>query len=78
MDYIIYREISGKGNNIGIRAVNGNHYIPLTLLVARAKNPEGYIDRNNRKRIKSLNIINSNGEYIEQFTYGNGFISKNL
>ena len=77
MDYIVYRNISGKGLNIGIRQQQeGPGYLPLTILVSRQIDPEIYIDRNNVKLVKTLVISDSvTGETIETITHGEGFIT---
>lgn len=76
MDYIIYRNIDGKGNNVGIRKV-GDSYLALTILVSKANDPEKYIDKNNLKEVKSLIIKDkASGEEIEHFIYTNDYITR--
>lgn len=76
MDYIIYRNIGGKGNNVGIRK-EGDRFLALTLLVSKAKDPEKYIDKDNLKEVKSLVISDKvSGEEIEHFIYTEDFITQ--
>ena len=75
MDYIIYRRISDKGNNIGIKLLKEGYYSPLTLLVARAINPTEYIDVNKLLKVSSLVKSEENsGQIIETMYYTDEFI----
>lgn len=70
MDYIIYREISQKGLNIGIRNISDDNFVPLTILVSKAVNPTMYIDNCRAKIVKSLEISDINtGAVIENILY---------
>lgn len=76
MDYIIYREISQKGFNIGIRNTSGDIFVPLTILISKAVNPTIYIDNCSVKVVKSLEITDINtGVVIENMVYSDEFIT---
>lgn len=77
MDYIIYRKISNKGCNIGLRKTREDQtYIPLTLLVARQVDPELYIDRSKIKIVKRMRIEDMNtGVTIENIVHGDDYIT---
>lgn len=69
MDYVLYRKISDKGCNIGIRYEN-EMYVALTLLVAKAKNPTEYICKDNLKVVKGLQIIDvDTGQCVDNIVY---------
>lgn len=74
VDYLLFREISGKGLNIGIRYECGR-FIPLTILVSRAININKYINYANEKVVQRLKILSiSNDEMIEDIIYTDNFI----
>lgn len=76
MDYIIYREIASKGFNIGIRREN-EMYLPLTILVSKAKDREKYIDRENIRIVKRLEIFDADsGSVVEDIRYTDKFITR--
>lgn len=72
-DYIIQRMINGKGLNLGIRFESGC-FVPLTILVSKASNPDKYISTN--KKIVSRLLITdiSNGQVVEDIVYSDTFI----
>lgn len=79
MDYIIYRNISGKGLNIGLRKLEEttkDTYTPLTILVSKQSDPEIYIDRSNIKIIKKLVIEDlQSGAILETVVHSDSFLA---
>lgn len=79
MDYIIYRNISGKGLNIGLRRLEKSEkeiYTPLTLLVSKQIDPEIHIDRSNIRPIKKLVIEDiRSGAILETVVHSSSFMT---
>lgn len=67
IDYIKSKSISGKGVHLGMRFEEGV-YVPLTLLIDRAKNPTKTVEGLTEIRVQKLEIIEE-GEIIETIEY---------
>lgn len=73
-DYLIYKNISNKGSNLGIKFDKG-YFVPFTVLISKASNLTKYIDKTNAKIVSRLVITNINtDEKIENIIYSNDFI----
>lgn len=55
-DYIVYKIISNKGMNIGMRYEDGC-FIPLTILISKSSNLVKYVDKTIPKKVDHLKII---------------------
>lgn len=77
LDYLIYKEVSGKGFNLGIRFECG-YFVPLTILVSKSINLNKYINNTEKKIVSKLVIseLESN-KVIENITYSDEFIMHN-
>ena len=76
LDYILFSIINNHGMNLGIRKRYGIE-TPLTILPSRRSNDEfkRYIDDNNIKTIKKLEISNKDtGKTMDTILYTNNFI----
>lgn len=74
LDYLIYREISGKGMNLGIKFYKGI-FVPFTILVSKTSNLSKYTDNTIQKIVSRLTITDINTGYeLENVLYANEFI----
>lgn len=75
MDYIILREVSQKGLNVGLRlADDGSCYVPLTILVSKPGDIKRYVDGCPEKRVRRLEITEG-GKPVERIVYADSFIA---
>ena len=72
-DYIIQRMVGNKGLNLGVRFEDGR-FIPLTILISKASNPDKYITSNKKIVSKLLITDIDNGQIIENILYTDDFI----
>ncbi len=73
-DYIIYREISGKGLNLGIKYTE-NNFVPITILVSKAINLKKYVLNTDVKIVSKLIITDILTDMeIDNIVYSNNFI----
>ena len=57
-----------NGNNIGIREENGV-YVPLTILISKQSDLEEYINDEELKIVRQLEIKDKQGNIIDSVTY---------
>jgi hypothetical protein len=62
------QHIDGKGLNLGIRHTKENKHVPISMLIAKTKNKELYIEGSERKMIENLTILEKS-KLIETTTY---------
>ncbi len=67
IDYIKSKSIGGKGVHLGMR-FEGGVYVPLTLLIDRAINPNKTVEGLTEIKVKKLEIIEG-GKIIETIEY---------
>ena len=73
-DYIIYRELSGKGLNLGIKYTEG-YFVPITILVSKAINLKKYVINTDVKIVSKLIITDTTTDAeIDNIVYSNDFI----
>ena len=74
LDYIVYREIDGKGLNIGMRFEQGSQ-VPISILVDNGEHKEEHINHDNQKIVYRLIISEiDSGTVIEDINYSDSFI----
>lgn len=68
-DYIVHKEISGKGMNLGIKFYGGS-FIPFTILISKAKDLLKYTENMTVKIVSKLIIKNiDTGDDIEVIAF---------
>lgn len=73
-DYLIYREISFKGMNLGIKFDKGV-FVPFTVLLSKSSNLSKYIDNTTPKVVLRLIITDINtGNKLDDVLYSDEFI----
>lgn len=73
-DYLIHKEISSKGINLGIK-FDGGCFTPFTILVSKASNLTKYVDKTNTKIVSRLVITNiTTDKELENIVYSDNFI----
>lgn len=74
-DYLIYRNISNKGLNLGIRYECGC-FVPLTILISKSVKLSKYTDNTTYKVVSKLIITDiDTGEELENIVYSDNFIT---
>lgn len=63
-DYLVFHMTDNKGLNFGLRKV-GDVYVPLTILLSKASNPNEYLEDSVQKDVKKLEIIDTDGNILE-------------
>ena len=75
LDYLVFTDIDGKGLNLGIRHTSDDKYVPISMLIAKTKNKELYIEGSERKMVESLTILEK-PKVIEVINYNFNIIDK--
>lgn len=63
-DYLVFHMTDNKGLNFGLRKV-GDVYVPITILLSKASNPNEYLEDSVQKDVKKLEIIDTDGNILE-------------
>ena len=77
LDYIVHRQISNRGLNLGLRFEN-NVQSPITILPSRPSDYLKYVDQSNAKIVKHLKIVEDASNTVRyDIVYTDDFIMMN-